>query len=41
MMLNMLSSNSQELFLSQLMNDVIRADLSALNKQKLSILVRK
>lgn len=35
----MLSANAQELFLSNLMTDVIRADLSTLQRRKLSTLV--
>jgi len=39
LMVNMLSSNSQDLFLNQVMNNIIRADLAGLHCTKVSMMV--
>lgn len=39
MMLSMLTSNHQEVLLQRLMNDIIRADLCVLHRQKIANLV--
>lgn len=39
MMMSMIYSNSQDLFLNHVMNDIFRADVGYLHKEKIKIMV--